>query len=186
VRRGRLEAGEEGRDTDRRRAVRAWPGRLSGWKDLAMALTVLLCTDGSELAHHALAAGLAVVGKPDRVVVATVVEAVDPTLVVGTGFAGGVMGPEQALQMADIADTAAQQTLDSTVGSLRLEGAEKTVLVGHAGPVLCDYATTLPASVIIIGTRGRGGLKRAVLGSVSDHVVRHAPCPVLTVTSSGD
>ena len=29
---------------------------------------------------------------------------------------------------------------------------------------------------------GRGGLKRAVLGSVSDHVVRHAPCAVLMVT----
>ena len=30
-------------------------------------------------------------------------------------------------------------------------------------------------------THGRGGLKRAVLGSVTDYVTRHAPCPVLTV-----
>ena len=32
---------------------------------------------------------------------------------------------------------------------------------------------------IVRGSRGRGGLRRAVLGSVSDHVVRNAPCPVV-------
>ena len=59
-----------------------------------MPLTVLLCTDGSVLADAALAEGLAVLAPPDRVVVATVVDAVDPTLVVGTGMAGGVISPE--------------------------------------------------------------------------------------------
>jgi nucleotide-binding universal stress UspA family protein len=34
---------------------------------------------------------------------------------------------------------------------------------------------------MVVGTRGRGGLRRAVLGSVSDHVVRNAPCPVVVV-----
>ena len=55
-----------------------------------MALTVLLCTDGSELALNALAAGMEVLGAADRVVIATVVEPVDPTLLTGTGMAAGV------------------------------------------------------------------------------------------------
>jgi len=151
-----------------------------------MAFTVLLCTDGSEVALHALAAGLGVLGQPDRVVVATVTDAVDPSLVIGTGFAGGVMTPQQSLEMTEAADTSAQETLQATVAALGLQGAETTVLVGEAGRELCDYAATLPASVVVIGTRGRSGIKRAMLGSVSDHVVRHAPCPVLTSTSGGD
>jgi nucleotide-binding universal stress UspA family protein len=31
----------------------------------------------------------------------------------------------------------------------------------------------------VVGTSGHGGLRRAVMGSTSDHVIRHAPCPVL-------
>jgi nucleotide-binding universal stress UspA family protein len=54
------------------------------------------------------------------------------------------------------------------------------VVTGSAGAGLCALAEELSASVIVMGTRGRGGIRRAVLGSVSDHVVRNAPCPVLT------
>ena len=41
----------------------------------------------------------------------------------------------------------------------------------------------LPASVVVLGTHGRSGLRRAVIGSTSDHVVRHAVCPVLVQQS---
>ena len=37
------------------------------------------------------------------------------------------------------------------------------------------------ADLIVIGTHGRGGLDRALLGSVADRVIRLAPCPVVTV-----
>ena len=145
-----------------------------------MPLTVLLCTDGSELAEAALAEGLVLLGSPDRVVVATVIDAVDPTLVVGTGMAGGVISPEQAQREIDDRLEIARQQLATTASRPRPDHAEQTVLTGAPGPALCDLAAELPASVMVIGTRGHGGLRRAVLGSVSDHVVRHAPCPVVT------
>jgi len=145
-----------------------------------MAMTVLLCTDGSELAESALREGLALLGPADRVVVATVVEPVDPTLVTGTGLAGGVLSPVEASRMEDQSIADATGVLTATCDRLGLTGAETRILLGSAGPALCELAESLPASVVVMGTRGRGGLRRAVMGSVSDHVVRNAPCPVLT------
>ena len=51
--------------------------------------------------------------------------------------------------------------------------------LGEAGHEICRLVDWLPADVVVIGTHGRGGIKRAVMGSTSDHVVRHASCPVL-------
>ena len=62
---------------------------------------------------------------------------------------------------------------------LGLDGATESIAVeGEPGRALCDLAAERgpPSSS---PERGRGGLKRAVLGSVSDHLVRNAPCPVL-------
>ena len=39
--------------------------------------------------------------------------------------------------------------------------------------------------MIVVGSHGRGTVGRFLIGSVSDHVVRNAPCPVLVVRSSG-
>ena len=148
-----------------------------------MAFTVLLCTDGSELAEQALAAGLAVCRPADRAIVATVVEAADPMLAVGTGMAGGVMSTEEVERMQDDRTAAARALLDATCTRLGLVDAETMIVEGAPGPALCELAESVDASAIVIGTRGRGGLRRAVLGSVSDHVVRNAPCPVVSRTA---
>jgi nucleotide-binding universal stress UspA family protein len=42
-------------------------------------------------------------------------------------------------------------------------------------------ATDERADLVVIGTHGRGGVNRALLGSVADRVVRLSPCPVLTI-----
>jgi nucleotide-binding universal stress UspA family protein len=144
-----------------------------------MELTVLLCTDGSELAREALAAGLAVLGPAERVVLATVTEPLDPMLVTGTGIAGGVVSPDEFDRIAGSRDAEARNALEETQSALGLTDAEVVTLDGAPGSAICDFASSLPASVIVMGSRGRGGLRRAVLGSVSDHVVRNAPCPVV-------
>jgi nucleotide-binding universal stress UspA family protein len=144
-----------------------------------MVSTVLLCSDGSDLALSALSRGLSVIAAADRTAVATVVEFVHPIDVVGTGMAGGVISPAEATRLDEEQVADGQRVLAETCAHLGLTGAEQFVLRGSAGPALCELADSLPATVMILGTRGRGGLRRAVLGSVSDHVVRHAPCPVV-------
>jgi nucleotide-binding universal stress UspA family protein len=142
-------------------------------------MTVLLCTDGSDLAMTAIRQGLALLAPADRTVVLTVGSPVDPTLVTGTGFAGGVMTFDEKNDLVEAQREAARAILDETVSALGLTGAETRLEFGDAGHVICQVAEELPASVVVIGTHGRSGIRRAVMGSTSDHVVRHAICPVL-------
>ena len=60
----------------------------------------------------------------------------------------------------------------------------KHVLVtrfGSAATTLLDYAVEQDIDMIIMGSHGRTALANILLGSVAEHVFRHAPCPVLTV-----
>jgi len=47
------------------------------------------------------------------------------------------------------------------------------------GEIICKVAEEEDVAMIIVGTRGLGKVRRAIMGSVSDYVVHHAPCPVI-------
>ena len=51
------------------------------------------------------------------------------------------------------------------------------VVEGRAGPLLVDAAEG--ADLLVVGSRGHGGLAEALLGSVGQYCVHHAPCPVV-------
>jgi universal stress protein A len=53
--------------------------------------------------------------------------------------------------------------------------------IGSAAVEIVKAAKEWPANLIVIGSHGRGGIQRAVLGSVAEAVVRHASCPVMVV-----
>lgn len=59
--------------------------------------------------------------------------------------------------------------------------AEFTQNVGNPGKTICAIARTWGADLIVIGRRGLSGLGEFLLGSVSNYVLHHAPCSVLTV-----
>ena len=145
-----------------------------------MADTILICTDGSEPANRAAAEGLALLRPEHDLVVLTVVDAVD--LSVGapvSGFAGAGLSPEEVDRTRKELIEEGQALVDQAAASLGLSGARTMVLEGSPGQVVCEAARELSAAAIVMGSRGRGGVKRALLGSVSDHVVRNAPCPVV-------
>jgi nucleotide-binding universal stress UspA family protein len=59
--------------------------------------------------------------------------------------------------------------------------AEFTLNIGEPSNRICDMARAWDADVIVIGRRGRRGFTEFFLGSVSNYVMHHAPCSVLTV-----
>lgn len=59
--------------------------------------------------------------------------------------------------------------------------AETKVVGGDPRDVICELVEKLKADFLVIGSHGYGAIKRAVLGSVSDHCAHHAKCPVVIV-----
>jgi nucleotide-binding universal stress UspA family protein len=78
----------------------------------------------------------------------------------------------------------AQQFLDQQVDRVKQEGvsvAEAYLVRGRPDREVVHLSEEIGAGLIIMGSRGLGGVRRALMGSVSDSVVRHAHCPVLIV-----
>lgn len=150
-----------------------------------MTAPVLLCADGSDHANEALAAGVALLAPGTPLVLITVAQEPDPTLVTGTGMAGGVMSPDAYVKLEEDSVAEATSVLHAAQADLGLIGADAVVLRGDAGTAICQYAEEVSAAAVIMGSRGRGGIKRALLGSVSDHVVRNAPCTVIITGPKG-
>lgn len=63
---------------------------------------------------------------------------------------------------------------------------QRLVWVGEPGESIVEAADAEGADLILVGSHGRSGVGRALLGSVSDFVVRHANCPVLVVRQGRD
>ena len=147
--------------------------------------TVIVCSDGSDLALQAAASGLALVQPVERVVILTVIDDVDTSLVSGTGMAGGVMAPEELERLDQARKVEGKAIATHTREALGIGDAEVQVMRGDPASTACALASEIKADAIVMGTRGRGGVKRALLGSVSDYVVRNAPCPVV-ITGATD
>jgi universal stress protein A len=81
---------------------------------------------------------------------------------------------------AEIAD-AAKVELEKAVASAGLSGASVQVEMGPAGQTILDVAKDLAADLIVVGTHGRHGAARVLLGSIAEEVLRGAACNVMIV-----
>ena len=85
------------------------------------------------------------------------------------------------LAQATIRD--AERRLERLVATAKARGvkAASMVLEGIAFEAIVQAARSQQADLVVVGTHGRSGLRRFVLGSVAERVIGLAPCPVLTV-----
>jgi nucleotide-binding universal stress UspA family protein len=89
------------------------------------------------------------------------------------------MSPEEYDAQVARADDAAKSLIAAAQRELALERSEVRFLRCDPGPAICRLAADLSARAFVVGSRGRGVVKRALLGSMSDHLVRNAPYSVI-------
>src|SRR3712207_4955816 len=146
---------------------------------------ILLATDGSEEAIRAARMATEFSGKLDSELHVVYVEPLpDPYAV-----------PEPLTYQSEIRDEArkiagreASEKVDKEAEKIREMGqvVEAHAMIGRPDAEIVHLATELGAGLVAVGSRGWGPLKRAVMGSVSESVVKHAHCPVLVVRGYGD
>ena len=140
---------------------------------------VLLATDGSKEADLAATTAADLAEKTNSELhIVTVSE--DPYL--ATDFT--LHFPEAAERHRQEARKEVQAMLDRQVERVQEAGgkvAQTHLKVGRADAKIVSLAEELGAGLVVMGSRGQGGIRRALMGSVSSSVIEHAHCPVLVV-----
>jgi nucleotide-binding universal stress UspA family protein len=149
---------------------------------------VLLATDGSkeaELAARSAALLADKTGSELHVVHVFGITPWYPAYPDGTGFDGADLeDPVLEEDLQRFSQQRARGLLDAEVEKLRSVGgtlAQAHLVEGGVPEEIVGLAEEIGAGLVVVGSRGRGGIRRALMGSVSDSVVRHAHCPVLVV-----
>jgi nucleotide-binding universal stress UspA family protein len=97
--------------------------------------------------------------------------------------AEGYVSPQTYEALTSSATAWAQKQMDRLLKAARARGvrARGTIVEGAAHDRIVRAARSLRPEIIVMGTHGRTGLPRLLLGSVAARVIASAPCPVLTV-----
>jgi nucleotide-binding universal stress UspA family protein len=143
----------------------------------AKAWPVIVGVDGSPCSHEALRWGLAQAALTGSTVEA--VAAWQYPEVYGYSY-GWVPSMPEGGEFAKTAERALQETVATVRDQLDHPGeVTLRVVEGHPVKVLMDAARN--AQLLVLGSRGHGTFTGILLGSVSQHRVQHAPCPVVVI-----
>ena len=145
-----------------------------------MKRAIVCGVDGSPDSQAALGYANELAARLDaRLVLAHVVEqAPVPCAVGAVGAVGGTPAPLTGKQAVDEAE--GERLLDELAEVMHVE-AERRVVSGLPAERLADLADDEDAELIVVGSRGRGSLRSAFLGSVSASLIGLARCPVVVV-----
>ena len=154
---------------------------------------ILLATDGSENAAHAtaVAAQLSEETGSELHVLYVGEDAYSSTLAYpDAADPGGIQWDAAALmgQLQRQFERMSRRVLGTEAEKVRKAGgtvAQAHLRMGKAAAEIVELAEELGVG-LVVGSRGLGAVRRALMGSVSDSVVRHAHCPVLVVRSEGE
>lgn len=135
---------------------------------------VLIAVDGSAASFDAARAGFELAAALSANV--TTVYAVEPPV----SYSDQIGIP--ANELVQVAGRDDEDVVEALRRAVHVpEGTPHLVRVGHPADIVLQVARDWPADLIVIGSHGRRGLGRALLGSVAESVVRRTPCPVLVV-----
>lgn len=145
---------------------------------------VLAATDLSDPSLPALSAGAAEAREAGCRLLAMHALELSPGLVADAtaAFGGGPLPPPP--ELVDQMRALAVDSLTTAVGLAGAPDAEVVVAEGPAAAAVLAAATARDVDVVVIGTTGKTGLARLLLGSVAEAVVRTAPCSVLVVRAA--
>jgi nucleotide-binding universal stress UspA family protein len=147
------------------------------------AMRVLVATDGSDAADTAIELAANIIWPEGTEIL--VAEAVET----GPALFGGPWPAVALVQMDALEEQLradAGRIVHDAVGRLARPGlkVEGAVLHGRPATAIVNRARSMPADLVIIGSRGHGTIESMVLGSVSAEVVDHSPAPVLVARGS--
>jgi nucleotide-binding universal stress UspA family protein len=140
---------------------------------------IMLATDGSSQAEQATTTAIELAKElGTNLVVVTVWE----LYVAGYGAMGFAPSPVGG-ELAWVGEEDAQRIAAEAAARAEEAGVETEIRVLRGFPVdvICETAERLQPRLLVLGSHGRGAVKRALLGSVSSGVLHHARCPVLVV-----
>ncbi len=81
-------------------------------------------------------------------------------------------------------EEAVREEFDKLVAEKNLTGADIVIRFGNPGLEIAEYAAEIGADLIVVPSHGYHGVKRLVLGSVAERIIRHANCSVLVLRRS--
>ncbi|SEP30766.1 Nucleotide-binding universal stress protein, UspA family [Halogranum amylolyticum] len=134
---------------------------------------ILVPTDGSETATRAVDHAVDLAATYGATL--HVLSVVDPTR-----FSTVDVDPSSVLEAVEKSSRDAVEAVETTAADAGV-AVETTVVRGAPARTITEYATDNDIDLVVMGTHGRTGLDRYLLGSVTERVVRTAPVPVLTV-----
>lgn len=141
----------------------------------------ILCpVDASECSRVALGEALSLARRFDAALELLNVYQV-PAYVQPTILVWAAVGPRP---LWELAEEQAKTEVERFLAPLALEERARLVLsfeVGDAATTILERARQSKPDLVVMGTHGRTGARRVVLGSVAERVVRLAPCPVLVI-----
>ena len=140
-------------------------------------MKILHPTDFSDCAQQAEASAVDLVGKLGGEIVLLQVLVETPL------YGEGILSKPKVQAFYDAQRKWTEEALEARATSLRQRGtkASSRVKVGVPFEEIVKIAGEERVDMIVMGTHGRSGLDRLLLGSVAERVIRLAPCPVLTV-----
>jgi len=144
---------------------------------------ILLATDGSEEAELALSTAVDLANSTNSQLHVVTVVPWSPD----AAYAAHEVSfrwEETYEEASEAIKKEAQEILDRQAKKIEEAGGrvqEAYFRRGRKDQEIVHLSEEIGAGLIVMGSRGRGGVRRALMGSVSDSVVRHAHCPVLVV-----